>query len=265
MARKKPTTKEVAKVEKGTTAVAVYDYGDEGVAKQESGEIQLPYLSLLQGLSKACKRGSGVEGAEPGLMMNSVTKEIIGTEIEFIFAYREIGWAEWEPDGGPFVGRYEPSDPYVQKAIKSSGKKFGTIILENGNELTKTYYVVGIMLRENRPPEPIVISFSKTKTKVYTGWNTSVNLCTRQCPDGKHRPYPHYAHIVSIGITEETSKKGKDYFNFTMSPASSKTLLPPDDPRVLAAKVLVDQYEAGQVTMTDEGADRDADGEDEAF
>jgi hypothetical protein len=263
--RKKAKTQEVAVIEKQETAVALPDYGNEGAVATTAGEIQLPYLSLLQGLSKACKKGSGVDGAEPGLLMNSVTREIIGTEIEFIMAYREIGWAEWEPDGGAFVGRYEESDPYVKKAKADSGRKFGTIELENGNELVLTYYVVGVMFREDAAPTPIVISFSKTKAKVYVGWNTSVNLCTRRCDDGKHRPYPHHAHLVTIGVTEETSKKGKDYFNLTMTPASSKTLLPQDDERVQGALTLLEQYRAGQVEMTDEGADREADGEDESF
>jgi hypothetical protein len=260
---KRKKTQEVAVIEKEETAVANYDYGDEGVGEQERSEIQLPYLSLLQGLSKACKKGSGVKGAEPGLLMNSVTGEILGTEVEFIFAYRELAWAEWEPDGGDFVARYEPNDEVVQKAIASSGKRFGTIILENGNELVHTVYVCGLLIREGQELTPLVISFSKTKMKVYTGWNTSVNLVTRKCPDGKHRPYPRHAHLMTIGVTEATSKKGKDYYNLTLKPASLKTLLPPDDPRVLAAVRLSEQNSEGKVTMAEEGTAKDS--EEEAF
>ena len=92
------SSKNVAK--KNETAMAVPDYikdsgrGQEGVGTED---VLLPRITLLQQLSPQInkKKPEYVEGAEAGMMMNSVTKELYD-EIEIVPVFFRKEWVIWK-------------------------------------------------------------------------------------------------------------------------------------------------------------------------
>lgn len=260
--------KEVAKVDPKTKAVAAYDYGadaGDGYQDQDASEVQIPYLALLQGLSKQVTEGD----QKPGTLFNTVTEEVYGQDINIVPAYRELCYVEWTPldQGGGFVARHEKGSEFVREAKEASGKSFGVIKLKNGNELIETIYLYGIIARKTGELEPIVIAFTSTKLAIYRKWNTSLNIFSVVTPSGDRVRPPRYAHLVSVGVKKQT-KPPHTFFNLTLSPANGslkESLLTPDDPRYIEAKKVAEMVKAGMARAADVEPGGGEEGDDVSF
>jgi hypothetical protein len=250
---------EVAKVEKAGVP-AVYDYGADagrGFEDQGQDEISIPFISVLQGLSPQVtgENGKEVEGAKPGKLFNTITEEVLGNEVLFVPASREHIFTEWIPrkQGGGFVGRFDKNDPVVAAAVRQA-EEFGKYRTPAGNDLVETYYLFGVICPEGAEPQPVVIAFTSTKIKAYKKWNTTVNMFTVPGPNGgKIRP-PRFAHLLKVSSISDKNKKGS-FFNLSLKPANGSirgSILPPDDPRYLAAKALAEMVASGKAKAADD-------------
>ncbi len=232
---------------------AVFDYGEDagrGFENQTNDEKQVPFLALLQDLSPQVTGSDGKEypGAKAGKLFNTVTEEVLGGDAFFVPAHREHIYTEWRPrtQGGGFVGRYAKDDPVVVEAVRTA-KEFGKYKTPAGNELVETFYLYGVLCREDGDLQPAVVAFTSTKIAVFKKWNTQVSLCTVPQPDGRRPRPPYFAHLVKISSVRQTSPKGT-FFNLVLSPAKDSiraSLLQTDDPRFLAARALADMVASG--------------------
>ena len=247
-------TKAVAK--KAESAVAAFDYGDHsngGFENQTSEDVTTPFIKLLQKTSAESEvvAEGGVEGAEPGMFFNTVTKELIpATGLLFVAAVTEHIFTEWKPKMGGFVGRHEITSEIVEKARANCA--FGEY--KNGeNDLIECFYVYGVMCSEEGEVVcPAVFPFSSTKIKAYKAWNSSLKLFTI----GKQNP-PLYAHLNRMSSYSTTNDLGK-FAAIAVSPAQGdikSSLLAPDDPRFLAAFELKKAMLDGEL-RTDEKNER---------
>lgn len=248
-------------------ALATHDYGDDagsGFEDQTVDDITIPFLAVLQGLSPQVTNNSP-DGSRPGMLYNTVTEELVsGDDGIFVIPARiERLFVEWKAreDGGGQVARYAPDDPVVKRAQASC--EFGKLKTEAGNDLLDTYYLYCVQLETGKPvdeAEPIgfvVLSFVKTKIKVFKHWNTRVNMFTIPVNGGKQRP-PIFAHTVKVTSAKQKNNKGT-FYNFALNPASGDmrtSLLAPDDPRLHAAKDCAEMVKKGLAKASVEGENK---------
>jgi hypothetical protein len=254
----KGKSKALAKVKSESKELVQYDYAqhqDAGFENQTGEDLQIPFLALLQDDSKVVKSGDH----EARTLFNTVSQESLGNEVVFVPAYVEKCFVEWVPHnkGGGFVARYQPDDEIVAEAKQLAKEKnldFGKLVIGK-NDLVETYYVYGALCLADGDIQPIVVSFSSSKIKVYRKWNTCVTMFKVSGPDGvKIRP-PRFAHLVKIGIFDDQNKAGLEFYNYTMSPANGSirdSLLQPDDPRFIAAMGFGELVKSGKARAAEE-------------
>lgn len=203
----------VATVDIGSLAnIDFGEHADAGKKNMTGADQAVPFLSLLQALSKVIADPTKkVDGAAPGMIMDSVSKELYNGEEGLIFLpcnTRRV-YVEWqgEPGSGTVAGRFAPNDPIVKEAARKFA--FNEMKAPSGNRLVETFYVVGMVLSEDMTPTSYgIISFTSTKIKSY---KESIGVL-RTIPNA-----PLYAFPLHITTKAETRPKGTS-FNFVVMP-----------------------------------------------
>lgn len=265
-------SKVVAKREEAAVVPVSYLEGREhgGFDQNADKEMSVPFLALLQAQSKQIlDPESIVDGAKPGLLLNSVSEEIYGDSITILPVLETMLYVEWVPrdkggDGVP-VARYDPKDPFIL-ALRAE-KDFGKLTHpENGNDIVQTTYLWALILHEDGNWEPIVISITSMKFGPYNRWRKKASMFTVLTEDGKKRRTDLSNHLIRIGVRPE-KKHGYNFFNMTVDPANGSIreslVLDPEDPRAVAAAELRKLALSGKAKMAEEqqegggGADED--------
>ena len=146
------------------------DKGSQNITQED---LALPFLKVLGQLSPEVnkKHGKYVEGAEPGMILNTVTNENYdGTKgIEVLPVYYQRQYVEWQDRGeskGAPVAIHSASSDILSKATRDKSYKDR---LPNGNYLENTanHYVVLL----GKTPTTALISMKATQLKVSRKWN----------------------------------------------------------------------------------------------
>ena len=236
----------------------VYDYGqDAGVGFEDTNQddYAIPMLILLQGLSPQVKE-DGVEGARPGMLMNSVTNQLYsGKEgVVFIPSHREHVYIEWVPrdQNGGFVGMHAHDSDVVLRA-KSESKEFGKYYTPEGNQLKETFMLYGIIVNtDDETPEcAAVISFTSTKIKGYKKMMTTIRQLMVPTPGGKRVNPPMFANQLLIKSRSEKNAHG-DFYNFDIgfrNGSAKESLLAPGSDLMLAAKDFAEIVKSGDAKV----------------
>ena len=112
--------KAIAKVEETQNPIATYENMEElgslGFSEVTSEDLAIPFLRILAALSPEVNKRDGkhVEGAEAGMVFNTVLNEIYDGEagIDVVPAYynrRFIEWIPCESGKGGYAGSYSPT------------------------------------------------------------------------------------------------------------------------------------------------------------
>lgn len=148
-----------------------------GSEEVSSEDTSLPRLSLIQDLSPQRKKTESayIPGAEEGMIFNTATLELLGTEVTFIPVYFRKEYLLWanrdKVAGGGFAGAYaSESLAYEAKDKLEDSDNYDVI---------DTHQQFGILVHpdhcEDRPHiEEVVISCSKTQMKPSRQLNTMV-------------------------------------------------------------------------------------------
>lgn len=260
------STKAVAKREEAAVVPASYLEGREhgGFDENADKEMSVPFLALLQGQSKQIMDPEcQVEGAKPGLFLNTVSEEVYGSELVILPVLETMLYVEWvprKPDGPPVEGagvpqaRYDPKDPFILGLRQE--KDFGKLTHpENGNDIIQTTYLWALILHEDGNWEPIVISITSTKFGPYNRWRKKASMFTVLGDDGKKRRTDLSNHLIKLGVRGE-KKHGYNFFNLTVEPAGgsirTSLVLDPEDPRAVAAAELRKMALSGKAKMAEE-------------
>lgn len=270
-------TKALAKVEKDENGVVLAaDFGDsaEGFENQTADDLSIPFIQVLQDNSPPVKKKSDkyVEGAEAGMLYNTVTKEIFSGEegLPFQVCHVDHCYLEWWPrdseQGKGFVARHEVDSEVVREAIAlNNGNKFGKLPTEAGTELQETYSCWGIIPDpDGGEPDFAIVSFASKKIRPYKDWNTIVSKFTVLNPRTKKKQRPdRFAHLVRIKTVYKTDgKNDTDYYNVEIVPANGSvgaSLQTPDTANYQAAKAFRDAILSGAAKANFESQE---DGED---
>ena len=214
--RKKKTTKAakkstaVVRKKKVKLPVGAADYGDDADAGFENmgrEEFAIPFLRILQKMSKECERGSGIEGATDGVIFNTVTQRCFG-EVQVVPCHRTHTFIEWVPrdDGGGLVDVHEAGSKIVADAKEEYGA-FGPLAY-NGHDLIETYSIFALQLLDKDAYEQVIINFSSTQIKAYKQWMTRASGVLVKQSDGRNVRPPLFAHAYRLSTMEQRNDKG---------------------------------------------------------
>ena len=199
-------------------STALYE-GDAhaGFENVNTTSLALPILKLLQnGSGEAQKRNQNyVEGAEPGMFLNTVTKKLYdgAKGIEVIPCHYKLEYQEWA-DFGTGSGRPENIYDANSDILSKTKNEMGKDRLENGNYI-QTVGQHYVLIREGNSTENALISMSSSQGKVSRKWNSMMMSITL---DGKNGPYtpPSFSHKYKL-TSVLNSGKGNQWYGFNVT------------------------------------------------
>jgi len=150
----------------------------EGHSDFTKDDMAIPFLRILQKMSPQLSRKEGeyIEGAQEGMIMNTVTGEIWEQETGLIvipckYIFKHILWKPRDSGGG-FVQAFDKGASLPQTEKDERGRD----ITGDGNILTPTaeYYVL-VVSEDDGGIEPALISMSSSQLKVSRAWNAFID------------------------------------------------------------------------------------------
>ena len=218
--------KQVAvKKEAGLPSDALFEADAKlGFENIDQESLALPILKLLQnGSGEAQKRNANyVEGAEPGMFFNTVTRKLYDGDkgIQVIPCHYRLEYQEWA-DFGTGSGRpeniYPASSDILSKTTKDAN---GKDRLPNGNYIQKTsqHFVI---ITDGNSAETALISMYSSQSKVSRKWNSMMMSITKNGKDGPYTP-PPFSHYYKISSVENTGK-GNQWYGYNIVKAGEVT------------------------------------------
>ena len=216
----------VTKANSGALATVNFEADAGQGLNMTQEDLALPFLKVLGQLSPECNRRDAkhVEGAEPGMIINTVTNEIYdGVKgIDVVPVHYKRQYIEWQDRGesqGAPVKIYEAGDDLPS----TTRDKFNKDRLANGNYLENTASHFVVILGNN--PTTALISMKATQLKVSRKWNSMMMGIKMQGKNGLFTP-PTYSHIYNLKTVQMSNDKGT-WFGWDVSkvgPVTDKNL-----------------------------------------
>jgi hypothetical protein len=199
------------------SSILFEDDAAHGFENVKTTSLALPILKLLQnGSGEAQKRNQNyVDGAEPGMLLNTVTKKLYdgAKGVSVIPCHYKLEYQEWA-DFGTGSGRPENifpdgSDILAQTTKDGSGKDR----LENGNYiLTVGQHFVLIVGDDGT--EQALVSMSSSQGKVSRKWNSMMMSISFDGKNGSYTP-PSFSHSYKL-TTVLNSGKGNQWYGYNV-------------------------------------------------
>lgn len=184
--------------------------GNEEVKHED---LQQPRIKLLQAINNETMRQHAdyVEGAQPGMLMHSVTKRLYEAPLYLINLYYVKRWNVWRTQkagGGPvaFCATEAEALEELAKAIEIE-----RINPSDSVRIAETFEVVEtpehwclMVDPETGATEPVILDMPSTKQKVSKGWNSQLKM----------EQGDRFSTLWELGIKMETNKRNESYFNY---------------------------------------------------
>jgi len=193
------------------------DSGD-GLQNVTTEDMAIPFLRILQQMSPqlAKREGAYIEGAEEGMIINTVTGQLWDADEGFVFIpcafnFKHIEWKD-RKDGGGIVDSY-PRGSELPSYETDEKNKMRTA---QGNILAPTAEHYGLIYDvASGFAEQAVISMSSTQLKHSKKWNSLMGqqvLKTKQGP----KTAPSYSRMYRLKTVGESNDEG-NWSNWSVS------------------------------------------------
>lgn len=165
--------KAIQKTEDVTKALALFE-GDagEGFENATGADFALPFLKLLQKMSPEVDRDKGeyIAGAEPGMYLDTATKELLET-FDFVPCFYHRAMVEWHDidGGGGFVAQHPVG---YEDQFKRDER--GRWVTGEDTYLADTRYFFGLRLKKSGGATPAVVSMASSQIKKARSWMTQL-------------------------------------------------------------------------------------------
>ena len=193
----------------GLPANMFEDDAAKGLGAIGQDDLALPFLKILGQLSPEVNKRDGkyVEGAEPGMIFNSVSGELYdGVKgIDVIPCFYKLEYIEWKDRGeglGAPINIYDSSSDIMSKTTPDANYKDR---LPNGNYIEKTASHFVIIMGDN--PSTALISMKSTQLKISRKWNRMMNGIRLKGAKGLFTP-ASFSHIYKLKTTQMSNDKG---------------------------------------------------------
>ena len=181
----------------------------KGLGAIGQDDLALPFLKILGQLSPEVNKRDGkyVEGAEPGMIFNSVSGELYdGVKgLDVIPAFYKLEYIEWKDRGegpGAPVAIYDSSSDIMSKTKPDANYKDR---LPNGNYIEKTASHFVIITGDS--PSTALISMKSTQLKISRKWNSMMSGIKLKGKNGLYTP-ASFSHIYKLKTTQMSNDKG---------------------------------------------------------
>lgn len=215
-------------IKENTAVGQVLDFSADAGAGLEGADAKsfaIPFIALLQGLSPQCEpvKDGGVEGAKPGLFINSITNELF-EEVFVVPAAFKREFLRWAPrsSGGGYKGNYPAIDvdlnrvagmsthngvimmdvPEGQPAFDEKGAPKYDILTDTRNHFVLAKNKAGGWF-------PALVSLSSTQIKKSKKWMSLIQGIELNKTDGSAYNPPSFSHIYKLTSVKEENAKGK--------------------------------------------------------
>jgi len=185
------------------------DDAAKGLGKIGQEDLALPFLKILGQLSPEVNKRDGkyVEGAEPGMIYNSVSGDLYdGVKgIDVIPCFYKLEYIEWKDRGegpGAPVAIYDSSSDIMAKTKPDANYKDR---LPNGNYIEKTASHFVIVSGDS--PSTALISMKSTQLKISRKWNSMMSGIKMKGANGMFTP-ASFSHIYKLKTTQMQNDKG---------------------------------------------------------
>ena len=237
---------EVAMKKENAVAVNMFEAdADKGSQNMTQEDLALPFLKVLGQLSPEVNKRDGkyVEGAEPGMILNTVTNEVFdgAKGIDVLPVFYERKYVEWQDRGegkGAPVAIHDASSDIMSQTTRDKSFKDR---LPSGNYLENTANHYVVVLGDS--PQTALISMKATQLKISRKWNSIMMGIKLQGKNGLFTP-PTYSHIYNLKTVQMSNDKGT-WFGWEVSKVG-----PVSDQKVYGiAKSFADQVGKGDVQV----------------
>jgi hypothetical protein len=185
------------------------DDAAKGLGAIGQEDLALPFLKILGQLSPEVNKRDGkyVEGAEPGMIFNSVSGELYdGVKgIDVIPCFYKLEYIEWKDRGeglGAPIAIYDSSSDIMSKTKPDANYKDR---LPNGNYIEKTASHFVIVSGDS--PSTALISMKSTQLKISRKWNSMMSGIKMKGANGMFTP-ASFSHIYKLKTTQMSNDKG---------------------------------------------------------
>ena len=193
----------------GLPANVFEDDAAKGLGSIGQEDLALPFLKILGQLSPEVNKRDGkyVEGAEPGMIYNSVSGDLYdGVKgINVIPCFYKLEYIEWKDRGegpGAPVAIYDSSSDIMSKTKPDANYKAR---LPNGNYIEKT--ASHFVIVEGDSPSTALISMKSTQLKISRKWNSMMSGIKMKGKNGLFTP-ASFSHIYRLKTTQMSNDKG---------------------------------------------------------
>lgn len=184
------------------------DRGSEGVHTED---LVIPRLEIVQALSPAVKKKDPgyIEGAEQGMLTNSVTRELYGDKVMVVPLYFTKAWLVWKErknkDGkaqeGGFFGSFITQAEAEERVKKEDPRGDLNVVAID----TPQHFCLLLNMQTGKVEE-IMVSMAKSKAKISRQWNSLIRGI------GGDR----FGRVYEIG-TVDVKRGDDDYVNYTVA------------------------------------------------
>ena len=234
------------KEEAGALSTNIFEAdANAGSQNMTQEDLALPFLKVLGQLSPEVNKRDGkyVEGAEPGMILNTVTNEVFdgAKGIDVLPVFYERKYVEWQDRGegkGAPVAIHDASSDIMSQTTRDKSFKDR---LPSGNYLENTANHYVVVLGDS--PQTALISMKATQLKISRKWNSIMMGIKLQGKNGLFTP-PTYSHIYNLKTVQMSNDKGT-WFGWEVSKVG-----PVSDQNVYGiAKSFADQVGKGDVQV----------------
>lgn len=185
------------------------DAGD-GLQTITTDDMAVPFLRILQKMSPQTSKRDGkyVEGAEDGMIFNTVTGQIWEPEaglevIPCAFNHKNIVWRSRE-DGGGLVSTHARGEVLPKTTKDDRGRD----ITEDGGILTPTAEHYVMLVHPDGSMEQAIMALSSTQLKYSRRWTSIINQQTMATAAGTVAA-PMYSRVYSLKTITESNDHGE--------------------------------------------------------
>ena len=178
-----------------------------GFGNMDTDDYALPFLRVLGQLSPECNKRDAkyIDGAEPGMIFNTVTKQLYDGEngVNIIPCYYKREYVEWSDRGegtSAPIAIHSVESGIIKDTTRDAGYKDR---LPNGNYLENTAsYFVTI-----DDGTSALISMKSTQLKVSRSWNSMMNSIKLKGKNGMFTP-AMCSHVYNLKTVQQSNDKG---------------------------------------------------------
>lgn len=177
-----------------------------GFENVSANDVAIPYLKILQALSPELRGVTKVPGAEEGLIINTVTQQLM-RDVRVVPCAFKKSFVEWTPrEAGGGLVKEHLDESILDKTKKNERNQD---VLPNGNLIVTTAYHYVLVLTDSGF-ERALIAMSSTQLKKSRRWLGQMMGLQVKVGDKSFTP-PPFSHNYHVGTGMETKDSNSWY------------------------------------------------------